>query len=127
MPDLFEVVIVDVSEIMLKRETKHCVCVSLIENNYLFINSNSLSKYDDFIIEAKNYHFLQNKDRFVACFKIYTIAPDKIIQTVGKLNIEDINKIVNKIKNSKTLRKIDKDSVLPEMENWLSQNTVYKV
>ena len=121
MPDLFEVIIADVSDIILDRETKHCVCVSLIENNYLFINSNSLPKYDDFMIEAKNYSFLQNKNRFVACFKIYNISPDRIIRTVGKLNIEDINKIINKIKGSKILKKKEKESILTEIESWLSR------
>ncbi|MCL2155163.1 MAG: type II toxin-antitoxin system PemK/MazF family toxin [Leptospirales bacterium] len=121
MPDLFEVVIMDVSDIIFHRETKHCVCVSLMENNYLFINSKSLPKYDDFMIEAKNYPFLQNKNRFIACFKIYTISNDRIVKTVGKLNIEDINKIVNKIKKSKILKKKEKASVLTEIESWLSK------
>jgi hypothetical protein len=91
------------------------------KQSIVFINSNSLPKYDDFMIEAKNYPFLQNKNRFISCFKIYTITPDRIIKTVGKLEIEDIKKIVNKIKGSKILNKKEKESVLTEIESWLSK------
>ena len=123
MPDLFEVVIADVSEMLSDRETKHCVCVSITENNYLFINSRSSPIYDDFMIEAKDYAFLQNKDRFISCFKIYNIADEKIIKKVGDLNMEDINKIIDKIKKSKTLKKEIKMPVLLEIKNWLSRLT----
>ena len=111
----------DVSEIIPNRITKHCVCVSLLENNYLFINTNHSPIYDDFKIEAKDYLFLNNEDRFISCFKIYNITPDRIIKNVGKLEIKDINKIVNKIKNSKILKKKEKEAVLPEIEVWLSK------
>ncbi|MCL1827753.1 MAG: hypothetical protein FWG20_06915 [Candidatus Cloacimonetes bacterium] len=63
------------------------------------------------MIEAKNYPFLQDKNRFIACFKIYNIAPNRIIKTVDKLNSEDINKIVNKIRASKIFKKKEKEFI----------------
>ena len=119
--NLFDVVIMNVEGIIQYRDTKHCICISILNNKYFVINTDHRQMYDDFKIEAKNYPFLNAKDRFIACFKIHTIDPDRKIKTVGKLNIEDITKIITKIKNSKTIHKTDKDLILPEIENWLSR------
>ena len=117
--DLFDVVIMNVEEIMPYRDTKHCICVSISKEKYLMINTDHRRMYDDFKIESQNYPFLNNRDRFIACSEIYDISSERIIRNVGKLKIKDINKIIEKIKNSKSLYKADKDLILPEIESWL--------
>jgi len=120
MSELFDVVVMDVKGVISHRDTKYCVCVSNLQNKYLFINTDHRTMYDDFEIKAEDYIFLNNKNRFIACSTIFSINPDRMIRNVGKLNIEDVKKIIDKIIKSRTISKIDKDSVLPELESWLS-------
>ena len=120
--NLFDVAIVNVKGVIDYRDTKYCVCVSILKDKYLLINTEHRSMYDDFKIEAKDYPFLQNEDRFVSCSKIHTFDFRRIIKSVGNLEIKDIKKIIEKIRNSRSIHKIDKDLILPELENWLSEN-----
>ena len=117
MKELFNVVVMNVAGIITHRETKYCVCISTSRNKYLLINTEHRAMYDDFEIKAENYSWLNNKNRFIACSVIYSIEPEMMVQTVGKLIIEDIKKIIEKIKKSRTISKIDKNSVLPELEH----------
>ena len=80
--------------------------------------------YDDFTIKSSDYDFLGGIDRFVSCSMIHEFSPDKIIKKAGSLNFGDMARIVNKIQNSRILDKVDKDSVIPELDKWLSDNMV---
>ena len=80
--------------------------------------------YDDFKIKSSDYNFLGGIDRFVSCSMIHEFTPDKIIKKAGSLNFDDMARIVNKIQNSRILDKVDKDSVIPELDKWLSDNEV---
>jgi len=79
--------------------------------------------YDDFEIKSLTYDFLNSIDRFVCCSKMYEFDSDKIIKKVGNLNCDDIAKIVDKIQKSRTLDKMDKDSVIPGLDKWLSDKS----
>ena len=125
MPNLFDVVIMNVEGIISYRGTKYCVCVSVSENKYLFINSSSRRMYDDFQIEASDYPFLNDLNRFVACSRIYFIEPSRAIRTVGRLNFADAGKVVAKIKKSWTVLKKDKDSILPGLEDCLLNDIMF--
>ena len=89
--DLFDVVVMNVEGIISYRNTKHCICISISNNKYFVINTDHRQMYDDFKINFKDYDFLNNQDRFIACSEMHTITPDRTIENGGKLNIEDIN------------------------------------
>lgn len=123
MPQISDVFIIDVSGKINYRNTKHCVCISLSENKYLLVNTNHREMYDDFQIRSSEYDFLGGMDRFISCHRIHEFSFDRIIKKVGNLNYDDIAKIVDKIQKSRTLDKIDKDSVIPDLDKWLSDNS----
>ena len=114
--------VIDVSEKIAYRATKHCVCISLSEDKYLMINTNHRKMYDDFEIKSSDYGFLKGTNRFVCCSGMYEFPAGKVIDKVGKLNRDDMAKILDKIQNSKILTKRDKDSVIPGLDKWLSDN-----
>ena len=122
MPNISEVVVIDVSGTIEHRGIKHCVCVSVSAEKYLLINTNHRDMYDDFEIKSSEYAFLKPKNRFVCCSELYHFDSDKIIKSVGALNRNDMIKIVDKIQNSESLKKVKKDSVLSELNKWLSDN-----
>jgi hypothetical protein len=101
------------------RSTKHCVCVSVSTDKYVIINTDHREMYDDFEIKSSDDAFLEHKNRFVSCLKLYQSDSIKIHKHVGNLYREDMLKIVDKIQNSKVLDKTEKDSVLPEIKKWL--------
>jgi len=78
--------------------------------------------YDDFEIKSSDYEFLNSVNRSVSCLKLHHFDSNRIIEKVGNLNRGDMVKILDKIQNSKDIKKIDKDSVLPELKKWLSDN-----
>jgi len=53
---------------------------------------------------------------------MYEFKPDKLIKRVGNLHRDDMLKIIDKIQNSEYLKKIEKDSVIPELNKWLSES-----
>jgi len=123
MQNISDVFIVNVSGIIEHRDTKHCVCVSVSDGKYLFINTRHRDIYNDFKIKADDYEFLNSIDRFVSCSKIRPINVDRIKKKVGNLNRNDMMKIVDKIQASETLDKIEKVSIVTEINKWLSENS----
>ncbi len=119
MPDISDVLIMDVTKLFKYRDTKHCVCVSVSNSKYLVINSNHRDRYDDFEIKSADYAFLNSMDRFVCCSETYTFNNDEIIKKVGNLNRSDMIKIVDKIRNSKILSVMEQNLVLPELNKWI--------
>jgi len=122
MSNISTVFVVDVSGAIEHRDTKHCVCVSVTSDKYLLINTNHREIYDDFEIKSSDYAFLKHKNRFVCCSEMYEFKPDKLIKRVGNLHRDDMLKIIDKIQNSEYLKKIEKDSVIPELNKWLSES-----
>ncbi|MDR2593021.1 MAG: hypothetical protein LBC59_09530 [Chitinispirillales bacterium] len=122
MSNISEVVVIDVSGVIEHRGTKHCVCVSVSAEKYLLINTNHRDIYDDFEIKSSEYAFLKPKNRFVCCSEMYHFDSDEIIKSVGTLNRNDMIKIVDKIQNSESLKKAEKDFVILELGKWLSKN-----
>lgn len=126
MADLCEVFVIDVRGIVPFRDTKYCVCVSVARNKYVLIDTQHREMYDDFQISAKKYDFLKGIDRYVSCSAIYEFDNSRIKnidQVIGVLQYDDMKKIIEKIRNSKVIKQIDKDSVLPELEEWLLDNS----
>jgi len=96
--------------------------VSISAKRYLIINTNHREIYDDFEIKSSDYNFLGSKNRFVSCVKMYGSDSIKLLRHVGNLYREDMIKIVDKIQNSNVLDEIEKDSVVLELNKWLSDN-----
>jgi len=123
MAEISDVFIIDVSEIVTRRATKHCVCISVSQDKYFLINTNHRKFYDDFEIMASDYDFLGDSNRFVCCSEIFGFEPERIIRKVGNLNSTDMAKIIKKIQESRILDKRDKDYILHNLDKWLTDNT----
>jgi len=116
MPNITEVFLMDLSKVLSDRDSKFCVCVSSGNNRYLIINSLSREHYDDFKIEAKDYDFLKH-DSYVSCHKAYILNSELIIKKLGNLNYGDMKKILNKIRNSKRIVEIEKETISKNLKN----------
>jgi len=123
MAEISDVLIIDVSGIVTRRTTKHCVCISVSQDKYFLINTNHRKFYDDFEIMASDYDFLGDTNRFVCCSEIFGFEPERVIRKVGNLNYGDMAKIINKIQKSRILDKRDKDYILHNLGKWLTDNT----
>lgn len=125
MIEIGDVFVIDVkdSDTISHRDTKHCVCVSVAKDKYLVINTEHREMYDDFGITVSNYPFLKI-DRFVACSALHKFSPDKIISgRQGKLKYTDMIRVIDKIQNSKTIDKTERDEILPELIEWQMDNS----
>jgi hypothetical protein len=79
--------------------------------------------YDDFKIKASDYSFLKNEDRYIACSNILFFDIQRIKEKVGTIKFGDMKTLIEKIRNSDVLDPIEKNSVLPELEEWLLDNS----
>lgn len=118
-----DVFVCDVSGIVSERDKKHCICVSVSQDKYILINTEHRKIYDDFQISEKNYDFLHGTDRFVACSQILQFDSERKIQRVGTLKYKDMGIVIQKIRESKVLSKIEKDAILPDLEEWYLDNS----
>jgi len=112
--------IIDVSGKIGYRSSKHCVCISVSGDKYFLINTSHREMYDDFEIKSSDYGFLGGINRFVCCSRIHAFSSDSIIKKVGNLSCDDMTKIADKIQKSRVLDKAEKDSIIPELDKWLS-------
>jgi len=126
MPNISEVICMDLSKIMPERTNKYCVCISAGDGKYFIINSNSREMYDDFKIEACDYDFLSH-DSYVSCHKAYVLGDELIVKKLGDLNYDDMLKILNKIRNSKRIAEVERDDIALELEKWLSNYAANKL
>lgn len=123
MLEIADVFVIDVGDQIEHRDTKHCICIATSQNKYFLINTMHREMYDDFQISASSYPFLKGVDRFVCCSQIYQFTPDKIIHKVGKLNYQDMIKLISKVQNSEVLDNAEKSAVLPELTDWQMDNS----
>ncbi len=119
MPNISDVILMDVSKIMPERTTKYCVCISAGNDRYFYINSEHREMYDDFKIMASDYDFLKH-DSYVGCHEAYLLREELIIRKLGNLNYDDMLKILDKIQNSKRIAKAEKKALILEFETWLA-------
>ena len=107
--------IIDVSEKVPYRKTKHCVCVSAGAGKYLLINTRKCEKYDAIILSSSNYDFLRGEDRYLEHTMVFEFSADKLVKKVGILSKDDVDALVNEIIQSKTIAKADKSLMIGEL------------
>jgi len=106
------------------RQKKICVCISIAFNKYFLINSDHREIYDDFEIASPIYTFTNYKNRFVCCSRTISFDTDRLIEKVGNFNRNDMIRILNKIQTSEILIDDNKESIITELQIWLSKNVV---
>jgi hypothetical protein len=79
--------------------------------------------YDDFMIEAKCYPFLKGTDRYVACHAIHHFPAERMERKVGALTVADMTILTEKIRNSRRISGRERNTILPELEKWLLDNS----
>ena len=118
MTVISDVFILDVSdnEDLEYRDTKYCVCVSVLNNKCLLINSKNSGIYDELEIDSSDYD-PQGGVRFVACKNIFEFSESEIIRKLGNLNYANMKKILDmlKAKNRKQLA-----DIITELDEWIS-------
>jgi len=115
-PDIKGIYVADVSDTVPHRNTKHCVCVSVGRGKYLLINTHHRPMYEDFILKASNYGFLNGLDRFLSCSSSHPIKPEKLFEKVGELSDADTKIMYEKIQKSQKIQSDDKKAILSELE-----------
>jgi len=128
MAVISDVFILDVSDKLQYRKTKHCVCISVSENKCLLINSNNRGIYNELEIKASDYKFLNGANRFIACLRTIKFEEREIIKKVGSLNYSDMVKITERlkmVKNKDIL--IQLEDIIAELEKWLSNYVANKL
>jgi len=120
-PEIRGIYVFDVrgnAQLGMYRDTKHCVCVSIGEGQYLTINTRHNPGYNDFQIQAANYDFLNGEDRYLGCGKLFKLDADKILRKVGVLNDFDAKIVYEKIRVSTSISDEEIQKVLSEL--WAS-------
>jgi hypothetical protein len=123
MTNISDVNVMDVKGKVEHRDTKYCVCISTGDNKdrYFLIDSKSRKMYDDFEIKKSVYDFLEH-DSHISCSKVYELEEERYIEKIGNVNYEDMQTILNKVRNSDRITRAEKDVIVPELENWLKDD-----
>jgi len=119
IPQISEVYVMDVSEKLEHRATKHCICISAGNGRYVLINSEHREMYDDFEIKVSDYDFLK-QDSYVGCAEAIVLEKKRIIKKVGSMKYEDMLKILEKIRKPKHIAKPNRAEMVLELETWIN-------
>jgi len=117
-PQISEVYVMNVSEKLEHRTTKHCICISAGNGKYVLINSEHREMYDDFKINASDYDFLK-QDSYVGCAEAIVLEKERIIRKVGNIKYEDMLKILEKIRGPRHIAKPNRVEMALELEIWI--------
>jgi hypothetical protein len=117
MTVISDVFILDVSdnEDLEYRDKKYCVCVSVLGNKCLLINSKNSGIYDELEIDSSDYE-PNGKPRFVACKNLFEFKECEIIKRLGSFNYSNMVKILDKLKAKNRKQFVD---VIIELDKWL--------
>jgi len=121
MAAISDVYIINVTDKIEYRKTKHCVCISVSKNKGLLINTKNRGIYNELEINSETYSFLNGTNRFVACALPIEFKDNEIVKKEGSLNHADMLRIVEKLKSVKTKQiLIQLKDIIAELESWLT-------
>jgi hypothetical protein len=120
-PVIRGVYIADVRGIVSRRDSKHCVCVSISDKKYLLINTFHGEIYDDFLLPLSRYDFLIDRDRYLSCAAVVEIPDGNLKSFVGMLSAEDTYTAAGKILRSKTMRSAEKNRIALGLKDELDR------
>jgi len=125
MTAISDVFILDVSdnENFEYRDEKYCVCVSVLSNKCLLINSKNRGIYDELEIDSSDYES-KGKIRFVACKNLIDFEEHEIKERFGSFSYPNMVKILSKLKEKNRKQFID---VIIELDEWLKNYTHNKL
>ena len=126
MLDISEVVLADTStsEIIRDRARKLFVRISVTNEKFLIINSRESE--GSIKIESATYSFL-SRDSYIAGLRTFTLEEDEIIKKRGNLYYDDMVKVLNMIKISKSIPPDEKEEILIDLEEFINDYTVNKL
>jgi len=119
MLDISEVVLADTStsEIIKDRARKLFVRISVTNEKFLIINSRESE--GSIKIESAVYSFLSH-DSYIAGLRTFTLEEDEIIKKRGNLYYDDMVKVLNMIKTSKSIPPDEKEEILIDLEEFIN-------
>jgi len=118
MTAISDVFILDVSDNkeLEYRDTKYCVCVSILNNKCLLINSKDSGIYDELEIDSSDYD-PNGGIRFIACKNVFEFSENEIIKKLGSLNHANMKKILDMLKSRNRKQLAD---IIIELDEWIS-------
>jgi len=126
MLDISEVVLADTStsEIIKNRARKLFVRISVTNEKFLIINSRESE--GSIKIESAIYNFLSH-DSYIAGLRTFTLEEDEIIKKRGNLYYDDMVKVLNMIKSSKSIPPDEKEEILIDLEEFINDYAANKL
>ena len=126
MLDISEVVLADTStsEIIRDRARKLFVRISVTNEKFLIINSRESE--GSIKIESATYSFLSH-DSYIAGLRTFTLEEDEIIKKRGNLYYDDMVKVLNMVKISKSIPPDEKEEILIDLEEFINDYTANKL
>jgi len=126
MLDISEVVLADTStsEIIKDRARKLFVRISVTNEKFLIINSRESE--GSIKIESAIYSFLSH-DSYIAGLRTFTLEEDEIIKKRGNLYYDDMVKVLNMIKISKSIPPDEKEEILIDLEEFINDYAANKL
>lgn len=105
-------------------KNKFHICVCIAKNYFLVINTENRRFYDCIEIKSKDYYFLKGTNRFIECARIFKQDLDvaENIAKKGKILKKDLEKILNKIKDSPRIEEYQKELIIFDIENFLNSS-----
>jgi len=126
MLDISEVVLADTStsEIIKDRARKLFVRISVTNEKFLIINSRE--NEGSIKIESAIYSFLSH-DSYIAGLRTFTLEEDEIIKKLGNLYYDDMVKVLNMVKISKSIPPDEKEEILIDLEEFINDYAANKL
>ena len=126
MLDISEVVLADTStsEIIRDRARKLFVRISVTNEKFLIINSRESE--GSIKIESATYSFLSH-DSYIAGLRTFTLEEYEIIKKRGNLYYDDMVKVLNMVKISKSIPPDEKEEILIDLEEFINDYTANKL
>jgi len=126
MLDISEVVLADTStsEIIRDRARKLFVRISVTNEKFLIINSRESE--GSIKIESATYSFLSH-DSYIAGLRTFTLEEYEIIKKRGNLYYDDMVKVLNMIKSSKSIPPDEKEEILIDLEEFINDYAANKL
>jgi hypothetical protein len=124
MFEISEVVLANTTKIIQDRDKKLFVRISVTNEKFLIINSRESE--GSIKIESATYSFLRH-DSYIASFRTFVLKEDEIIKKLETLNYDDMVKILNMIKNSKFISQDEKEEIVIDLEEYITNYTKNKL
>lgn len=106
------------------KHGKFAVCVCVAPRLFFLINSENRAMYDCIPLPKMESRSFLNHDSYIGCKFLHEADDNQVDGYKGKLTNEELQALVQKIKSSAFLTKIQKDLLVKSIENELEERKI---